>query len=94
MRDIATATLSGNLTREVELEGSPRAPTCTAQSRHHHPPPHRRGVGRETNYFTVEVYGARLAAARSTCARARAYSWTPSSTGASGPTRGSKSARR
>jgi single-strand DNA-binding protein len=59
MRDIATATLSGNLTREVELRGLPsgadvarlRVATTT-----------RRRSGEEwlekTNYFTVEVYGA------------------------------------
>ena len=59
MRDIATATLSGNLTRDVELRGLPsgadvarlRVATTT-----------RRKAGDEwvdkTNYFTVEVYGA------------------------------------
>ena len=58
MRDIATATLSGNLTREVELRELPsgaevarlRVATTT-----------RRRNGEEwvdkTNYFTVEVYG-------------------------------------
>ena len=66
MRDIATATLSGNLTRDVELKSLPsgidvarlRVATTT-----------RRRAGEEwvdkTNYFTVEVYGA---AARS-CAQ-------------------------
>ena len=66
MRDIATATLSGNLTRDVELRALPsgadvarlRVATTT-----------RRKAGDEwvdkTNYFTVEVYGA---AARS-CAQ-------------------------
>jgi single-strand DNA-binding protein len=59
MRDIATATLSGNLTRDVELRELPsgadvarlRVATTT-----------RRRSGEEwvdkTNYFTVEVYGA------------------------------------
>jgi single-strand DNA-binding protein len=59
MRDIATATLSGNLTRDVELRALPsgvevarlRVATTT-----------RRRNGEEwvekTNYFTVEVYGA------------------------------------
>jgi single-strand DNA-binding protein len=59
MRDIATATLSGNLTRDVELRSLPsgadvarlRVATTT-----------RRRQGEEwadkTNYFTVEVYGA------------------------------------
>jgi single-strand DNA-binding protein len=63
MRDIATATLSGNLTREVELRSLPsgaevarlRVATTT-----------RRRNGEEwvekTNYFTVEVYGARARA--------------------------------
>ncbi len=59
MRDIATATLSGNLTRDVELRALPsgadvarlRVATTT-----------RRRSGEEwvdkTNYFTVEVFGA------------------------------------
>ena len=59
MRDIATATLSGNLTRDVELRQLPsgadvarlRVATTT-----------RRRTGEEwvdkTNYFTVEVFGA------------------------------------
>ena len=59
MRDIATTTLSGNLTRDVELRALPsgadvarlRVATTT-----------RRRNGEEwvdkTNYFTVEVYGA------------------------------------
>jgi single-strand DNA-binding protein len=63
MRDIATATLSGNLTREVELRGLPsgadvarlRIATTT-----------RRRKGEEwvdkTNYFTVEVYGGQARA--------------------------------
>jgi single-strand DNA-binding protein len=58
MRDIATATLSGNLTRDVELRALPsgaelarlRVATTT-----------RRRAGEEwidkTNYFTVEVFG-------------------------------------
>jgi len=59
MRDIANATLSGNLTRDVELRALPsgadvarlRVATTT-----------RRRSGEEwtdkANYFTVEVYGA------------------------------------
>jgi single-strand DNA-binding protein len=59
MRDIAPATLSGNLTRDVELRALPsgadvarvRVATTT-----------RRRSGEEwvdkTNYFTIEVYGA------------------------------------
>jgi single-strand DNA-binding protein len=66
MRDIATATLSGNLTRDVELRALPsgvdvgRLRVATTTRRRH---------GEEwvdkTNYFTVEVFGAQ---ARS-CAR-------------------------
>jgi single-strand DNA-binding protein len=63
MRDIATATLSGNLTRDVELRQLPsgadvarlRVATTT-----------RRRTGEEwidkTNYFTVEVFGAQARA--------------------------------
>jgi len=63
MRDIASATLSGNLTRDVELRELPsgaevarlRVATTT-----------RRRNGEEwvdkTNYFTVEVYGAQARA--------------------------------
>ncbi len=63
MRDIANATLSGNLTRDVELRSLPsgadvarlRVATTT-----------RRRNGEEwvdkTNYFTVEVYGAQARA--------------------------------
>jgi single-strand DNA-binding protein len=59
MRDIATATLSGNLTREVELRplpsGSEVARLRVASGT-------RRRNGEEwverTNYFTVEVYGS------------------------------------
>ena len=59
MRDIATATLSGNLTRDVELRQLPsgadvarlRVATTT-----------RRRTGEEwvekTNYFTIEAFGA------------------------------------
>jgi single-strand DNA-binding protein len=63
MRDIANATLSGNLTRDVELRQLPsgadvariRVATTT-----------RRRAGEEwvdkANYFTVEVYGAQARA--------------------------------
>lgn len=58
MRDIATATLSGNLTRDVELRSLPSgidvARLRVASSA-------RRRSGEEWvekgNYFTVEVYG-------------------------------------
>ena len=66
MRDIATATLSGNLTRDVELRA---LPSGTDVARLRVATTTRRKAGEEwvdkTNYFTVEVYGA---AARS-CAQ-------------------------
>jgi single-strand DNA-binding protein len=63
MRDIATATLSGNLTRDIELRALPSgadvARLRVASSA-------RRRVGEEwvdkTNYFTVEVFGAQARA--------------------------------
>jgi single stranded DNA-binding protein len=59
MRDIATATLSGNLTREVELR---ELPSGAAVARLRIANTARRRHGEEwvdkTNYFTVEVYGA------------------------------------
>ena len=58
MRDIATATLSGNLTREVELRV---LPSGTEVARLRVASGTRRRNGEEwverTNYFTVEVYG-------------------------------------
>jgi single-strand DNA-binding protein len=59
MRDIATATLSGNLTRDVELRELPsgsdvarlRVATTTRRRA-------REEWVDKTNYFTVEVYGA------------------------------------
>jgi single-strand DNA-binding protein len=58
MRDIATATLSGNLTREVELRP---LPSGTDVARLRVASGTRRRSGAEwverTNYFTVEVYG-------------------------------------
>ena len=58
MRDIATATLTGNLTREVELRP---LPSGTAVARLRVASGTRRRNGEEwverTNYFTVEVYG-------------------------------------
>ena len=70
MRDIATATLSGNLTRDVELKQLPSGAevarlrvASTARQRH----------GEEwvdkTNYFTVEVYGAHARACAQYLAR-------------------------
>ena len=59
MRDIATATLSGNLTRGVELKA---LPSGTDVARLRVATTTRRRAGEEwvdkTNYFTVEVYGA------------------------------------
>ena len=95
MRDIATATLSGNLTRDVELKA---LPSGTDVARLRVATTTRRRAGEEwvekTNYLTVEVYGAQARAALSTSARARACWSTPSSTGASGPTSRTTSARR
>ena len=58
MRDIATATVSGNLTREVELRP---LPSGTEVARLRVASGTRRRNGEEwverTNYFTVEVYG-------------------------------------
>jgi single-strand DNA-binding protein len=59
MRDIASATLSGNLTRDVELKA---LPSGTDVARLRVATTTRRRAGEEwvekTNYFTVEVYGA------------------------------------
>jgi single stranded DNA-binding protein len=59
MRDIATATLSGNLTREVELH---ELPSGSEVARLRVASPGRRRSGEEwvdtTNYFAVDVYGA------------------------------------
>ena len=47
MRDIATTTLSGNLTRDVELRQLPVRRRCRPTARRdHHPPAQRRGMGR------------------------------------------------
>jgi single-strand DNA-binding protein len=58
MRDIATATLSGNLTRDVELK---QLPSGAEVARLRVASTARRRNGEEwvdkTNYFTVEVYG-------------------------------------
>ena len=59
MRDIATATLSGNLPRDVELRSLPSGADV---ARLRVASGSRRRSGEEwvekTNYFTVEVYGA------------------------------------
>jgi single-strand DNA-binding protein len=63
MRDIATATLSGNLTRDVELR---QLPSGADAARLRVATTTRRRAGDEwvdkTNYFTVEVYGAQARA--------------------------------
>ena len=63
MRDIATATVSGNLTRDVELKS---LPSGTDVARLRVATTTRRRTGEEwvekTNYFTVEVYGAQARA--------------------------------
>ena len=63
MRDIATTTLSGNLTRDVELK---QLPSGTEVARLRVASTARRRNGEEwvdkTNYFTVEVYGAQARA--------------------------------
>ena len=63
MRDIATATLSGNLTRDVELK---QLPSGAEVARLRVASTARRRNGEEwvdkTNYFTVEVYGAQARA--------------------------------
>jgi single stranded DNA-binding protein len=58
MRDIATATLSGNLTHEVELRPLPSG-TEVARLRVASGTRHRSGEewAERMNYFTVEVYG-------------------------------------
>ena len=59
MRDIATAALSGNLTREVEIRELPSGGTL-ARLRVATTTRWRSGEGwtEKTKYFTVEVYGA------------------------------------
>jgi Single-strand binding protein family len=95
VRDIATATLSGNLTREVELRP---LPSGTEVARLRVASGTRRRNGQEwverTNYFTVEVYAPRQPRAPSASAKARASWSTASSTGANGPTRSRAGARR
>ena len=63
MRDIATATLSGNLTRDVELK---ELPSGAEVARLRVASTARRRSGEEwvdkTNYFTVEVFGAQARA--------------------------------
>ena len=70
MRDIATATLSGNLTRDVELK---QLPSGADVARLRVASTARRRNGEEwvdkTNYFTIEVYGAQARACAQYLAR-------------------------
>ena len=70
MRDIATATLSGNLTRDVELN---QLPSGAEVARLRVASTARRRNGEEwvdkTNYFTIEVYGAQARACAQYLAR-------------------------
>jgi single-strand DNA-binding protein len=70
MRDIATATLSGNLTRDVELR---ELPSGADVARLRVASTARRRNGEEwvdkTNYFTVEVFGAQARACAQYLAR-------------------------
>jgi len=63
MRDIANATLSGNLTRDIELR---QLPSGADVARMRIATTTRRRAGEEwvdkANYFTVEVYGAQARA--------------------------------
>jgi single-strand DNA-binding protein len=63
MRDIATTTLSGNLTRDVELR---QLPSGADVARLRIATTNRRRNGEEwvdkTNYFTIEVFGAQARA--------------------------------
>ena len=63
MRDIATATLSGNLTRDVELK---QLPSGAEVARLRVASTARRRNGEDwvdkTNYFTIEVFGAQARA--------------------------------
>ena len=95
MRDIATTTLSGNLTRDVELR---QLPSGADVARLRIATTTRRRNGEEwvdkTNYFTIEVFGAQARACAQYLPRARACSSTPSPTGANGPTSRATSAKR
>jgi single-strand DNA-binding protein len=70
MRDIATATLSGNLTRDIELR---ELPSGAEVARLRVASTGRRRNGEEwvdrTNYYTVEVYGAQARACAQYLAR-------------------------
>jgi Single-strand binding protein family len=95
MRDIATASLSGNLTHDVELR---ELPSGVDVARLRVARTTRRGRGEEwadkTNCFTVDVYGGQARACAEYLARDRVRSSRPSSTGASGPTSRTAGARR
>ena len=96
MRDIATATLSGNLTRDVELRSLPsgtdvarlRVATTTAGAAA------RSGSTRPTTSPSRCTAPRRAACAAVPAQGLARRASTPSSTGASGPTRTTTSARR
>ena len=94
MRDIATATLSGNLTRDVELK---TLPSGTDVARLRVATTTRRKAGEDwvekTSYLTVEVYGAQARSCAQYLRKGSRVLSTPSSTGGSGPTRTRTSAR-
>jgi hypothetical protein len=88
MRDIATATVNGNLTREVELRPLPSG-TEVARLRVASETCRRRGEKwvERTDYFTVEVsYGPQATCVPSASARARAAWLRASLIGGGGPT--------
>ena len=95
VRDIATATLSGNLTREVELRP---LPSGSEVARLRVVSGTRRRSGEEwiekTNYFTVEVYGPQATCAPSASVKGRVSWSTANSIGGNGPTRKRTDARR
>jgi single-stranded DNA-binding protein len=94
MRDIATATLSGNLTREVELRPLPSGPDV---ARFRVASATRRRNGEEwverTNYFAVEVYGPQASLCAERLGKGSRVVVDASSTGANGPTRSRTGAR-
>jgi len=94
MRDIATATQSGNLTRDVELRP---LPSGTEVARLRLASGARRRNGEEwverTNYFTVEVYGPQATLCAQRLGKARESWSTASSIGGNGPTRTRSGAR-
>ena len=95
MRDIATATLSGNLTRDVELK---QLPSGAEVARLRVASTARRRNGEEwvdkTNYFTIEVFGAQARACSQYLGKGSRVVVEAEPTGASGPTSSRTSGRR